>query len=441
MHPPRREQARRWTRPIYREAGVDGPAHELVFTATVRFGPAEQPELHVHTATGPSKKAAKRAAAAAAKASGVAHAAPAHPPAAAKRKADADALAPLVVATKADSVKRGKKQKRVVDLTAPLAPARSDHVERAHVGAPAPRTLGGDAHAMSTISVGPHVVSVAYLRAGVDDVDGALEALGLTRSPCLGFDIEVRPAFQQGTHFPTSVIQLSSLTHCAVVSVGRALPASLCRIVTDSSVIKFGCGIRADLLRLHADFGSCLGAPPARLGFVDLSLVARLTGSGEAGEPDKGLKRLCDETAVFTLEKPKSVVLSRWDKLPLTHAQIKYAAMDACVGIYLGATLFNLEVPCQPEALLLEAELHARSLPYCGFGPTVHELHADDASKRLPPAVRARLEAEAGVCKQRRENKAQRKTAQEDRQAPATSHKRGAGGASRPPFPYPFRSS
>lgn len=292
-------------------------------------------------------------------------------------------------------------------------------------------------HLQLSIEIGPaagpaSTVQVHYLRSGLDDVDGAFEALGLTRCAALGFDIEVRPAFRPGVRYPTSVIQVSSLTHCAVVSVGNganvpSLPASLHRIVSDAAVLKIGCGVRADLERLQQDFGQCLPPPTAAaagegaeaaagaaaggvVGFLELSLLARLTGSaGVPGESDLGLRRLSEAVLGMQLSKAKALVLSRWDAVPLSASQVRYAAMDAAVAAHLAARMLGVASAqagggssdgggsrSGGSSGTAEREIARRAAPYANAGPALDDLlkHGDAHVAGLPPIARACIEQE-----------------------------------------------
>lgn len=401
-----------------------------MFSARVAFGPTREPRQFTHTASGTSKKAARRAAAAAALAS----AASVVPPAAERERAPKRARSPEAVR------EPGPERKRGASSAAGVACIRM----------PAAGVCSEVRIARAAGSAGPaaHAVAVRYLRDGVDDVDGALRDLGLTACGALGFDIEARPAFERGVHYPTSVVQLSSLRACVVVSVGagggglgggaggrggggggaRALSPGLARLLFDPRVLKLGCGVRADLARLAADFAPQRaayaqtaaggGTPDGRpAGFVELPLLARLTGSGcVPGEPDLGLRRLARALLGVDLSKAKRLVLSRWDRVPLDAEQVVYAAMDASIGAHLAAAMLGVHVTDDAHA---DAQLAVRAAPYADAGPSLGDLlgGGDACAAHLPSKARAMLDGEVRALAAQRAATAARRAGKRARQA------------------------
>lgn len=421
--------------PAFEDLGSEGPDHRPTFSARVSFGPGHDPRRCVHVSTGPSKKAAKRGAALEAW----------------EGCRGAEELKPDEGAEPSSATggtRRGdgpegcggaKKRKQGADGEPAPATERARRADgpapkRGKHAAAAAQPARGFLQLALSIGGGGSTAEVHYARSGVDDVDGLLCALGLTSCAALGFDIEVRPAFRQGVRYPTAVVQLSSLTHCAVVSVGGAspaLPASLRHIVEDGSVLKIGCGVKADLERLGVDFGGPLEGSAAAAGFLELSLLARLTGSaGAPGETDYGLRRLCDAVLGLQLSKAKALVLSRWDDVPLSAAQVRYAAMDATVAAHLAARMLGVDGRgvgadrgCRGEA---ERQIARRAAPFANCGPGLDDFLVAGAAHvaRLPQSVRARIEQELSA------RKAQRAKASAARGARRAAQKPG-GSASR----------
>jgi hypothetical protein len=167
------------------------------------------------------------------------------------------------------------------------------------------------------------VEAEAWLRNNVMDVE--------TRA--LGFDIEWKPQFVKkklgGKENKTAVIQLSTETAVLVLHIihVKTLPRYLVDILADQNILKVGCGIRTDVVKLLRDTGlQCKGV-------VDLvDLAAR---SGYSKEHGQGLKKLANSVLGIEMNKPKKVQLSNWETLPLTRGQIRYAALDAWIGIKL----------------------------------------------------------------------------------------------------------
>ena len=163
----------------------------------------------------------------------------------------------------------------------------------------------------------------AWLRNNVLDID--------TRA--LGFDIEWKPQFIKkklgGKENKTAVLQLSTETTTLVLHVIhlKILPRHLVNILAREDIIKVGCGIRNDVLKLLKDTNlQCKGV---------VDLVELASRSGYTKQHGQGLKKLALNVLGIEMNKPKKVQLSNWETLPLSRGQIRYAALDAWVGIKL----------------------------------------------------------------------------------------------------------
>lgn len=200
---------------------------------------------------------------------------------------------------------------------------------------------GGRASAVQpqVLTLGEHSADVAYLCVGRDDIDDQLRQLGILHAPIVGFDVERRPAFAKNQHFPTAVLQLSTLSKCAVISLGRGqISRELAILIRSADVLKVGVGIQQDLSELCKDMPKALGHEVGA--FVDLSLLALLTGHARVEDDPRGLKRLAEAFGA-SVEKSRSVQLSRWDAVPLSARQIRYAAMDAFASRWLATKLLG----------------------------------------------------------------------------------------------------
>ena len=168
------------------------------------------------------------------------------------------------------------------------------------------------------------VEAEAWLRNNVIDID--------TRA--LGFDIEWKPQFIKkklgGVENKTAVLQLSTETAALVlhiIHVKVLLPRHLANILADDAIIKAGCGIRKDVLKLLRDtYLQCKGAE---------DLVELASKAGYTKQHGQGLKNLALNVLGIHVNKPKRVQLSNWETKPLSRGQIRYAALDAWIGIKL----------------------------------------------------------------------------------------------------------
>lgn len=163
----------------------------------------------------------------------------------------------------------------------------------------------------------------AWLTNNVLDID--------TRA--LGFDIEWKPQFIKkklgGKENKTAVLQLSTETTTLVLHIIhlKILPRNLANILAREDIIKVGCGIRNDVLKLFKDtYLQCKGV---------VDLVDLASRSGYTKQHGQGLKTLALNVLGIEMNKPKRVQLSNWETLPLSRGQIHYAALDAWVGIKL----------------------------------------------------------------------------------------------------------
>ena len=84
------------------------------------------------------------------------------------------------------------------------------------------------------------------------------------------------------------------------------------------------------------------GADPGCRGgaFVDLAAVVDFYDV-----PASGLGRLAQHCGFSDVSKPKSVQVSDWSRTPLTDAQVRYAAQDACLSLWVLERLFAIYAP------------------------------------------------------------------------------------------------
>ena len=158
-------------------------------------------------------------------------------------------------------------------------------------------------------------------------------------STALGFDIECKPQFVKkklgGKENKTAVLQLSTEVSVLVLHIKhvQTLPRHLAEILANHSILKVGCGIRHDVIKLLKDTRlQCKGA-------IDLVDVA--SKSGYTKQHGLGLKNLAKNLLGIEMAKPKQIQLSNWEILPLRESQIHYAALDAWVGIKLYSHMHN----------------------------------------------------------------------------------------------------
>ena len=149
----------------------------------------------------------------------------------------------------------------------------------------------------------------------------------------LGLDIEWKPQFIKkklgGKENKTAVLQLPTVTATLVLHIIhlKTLPRYLSEVLADQNVLKLGCGIRPDVIKLLKDTGlQCKGV---------VDLVDLASKSGYTKKHGQGLKKLALNVLGIEMRKPKKIQTGNWEVFPLEHNQIEYAALDAWVGIKL----------------------------------------------------------------------------------------------------------
>lgn len=161
--------------------------------------------------------------------------------------------------------------------------------------------------------------------------EGAARAVEiLLKEKALGFDTETRPSFTKGESYTPSLIQLASHDQAFLFRLKFfPFPKELVTLLESPDVLKVGIGIKDDLLGL----GKIVKFKPQ--GFLELSDEAKARGI-----TNPSLRTL---TAIFLgkrlLKKAKT---TNWERKDLTEAQIKYAAIDAVVGLLIHEKLASL---------------------------------------------------------------------------------------------------
>jgi len=135
----------------------------------------------------------------------------------------------------------------------------------------------------------------------------------------LGFDIEVRPTFKSGDHFPPALVQMAGKRRVFLVQLKKLHSLHLLAgLFADPKIIKAGVAVTADIAKLH----EVMRFTPA--GFVELGKMA-----AKAGIKAMGVRTLAAQ--LLGLRISKGAQCSNWERSELTPAQITYAATDAWV--------------------------------------------------------------------------------------------------------------
>jgi ribonuclease D len=160
--------------------------------------------------------------------------------------------------------------------------------------------------------------------------EGSKRAVDLLKNEkVLGFDTETRPAFTKGESYTPCLLQLSTRDRAFLFRLKFfPFPDELKALLEDPNVIKTGIGIKDDLHGL----AKIIQFKPA--GFVDLAEEVKHFGMTSAS-----LRSL---TAIF-LEKRlfKKTKTTNWERRELTDAQVRYAAIDALVGLLIYEKIYE----------------------------------------------------------------------------------------------------
>lgn len=153
----------------------------------------------------------------------------------------------------------------------------------------------------------------------LDKLTAALQQL--SRESVLGFDTETRASFEPGVQHPLSLVQLATSDTCYLFQqavLGERL-AELKPLLENEQILKVGIGLRGDGQALKRDWD--IQVSPR----LDLNWAMAQLGAGK----EMGTRQLVAALLHKRIDKPKKMTLSNWQQVPLSPAQIQYAALDA----------------------------------------------------------------------------------------------------------------
>lgn len=141
----------------------------------------------------------------------------------------------------------------------------------------------------------------------------------------LGFDTETRASFERGVQHPLSLIQIATANTCylfqhAILGVQFI---QLKALLEDETILKVGVGLRSDAHALRRQWGINVAST------LDLNWALAQLGA----EKEMGTRQLVAALLGVRIDKPKKVTLSNWQHVPLSSAQIHYAAADALAAL------------------------------------------------------------------------------------------------------------
>ena len=145
----------------------------------------------------------------------------------------------------------------------------------------------------------------------------------LKKQSRIGFDTESRPAFRKGQVFPVSIVQIATEDKAYIFQLKKiGFTEEIKSILSDNNIEKIGVGLHDDIRRLKR-MGNF---EPS--GFIDLAEIAKKKGLIQCG-----LRAL---TARYLNRKLiKTAQKTNWAKSGLSERQLRYAATDAWICLFL----------------------------------------------------------------------------------------------------------
>ncbi|CAG9813281.1 unnamed protein product [Phaedon cochleariae] len=157
----------------------------------------------------------------------------------------------------------------------------------------------------------------------------------------VGFDLEWPFSFVTGTE-RTAVAQISiDLKNCYILHVSKFknLPKGLSEFLIHPNVRITGNNIKNDVRKLARDFPGFDGDKMVE-NCIDLGVLAN---SILPTKQRWSLEKLVNHLLNLRISKDKKIRNSSWNKIPLSTAQQKYAALDAYASLLLYHTLKDKE--------------------------------------------------------------------------------------------------
>lgn len=141
----------------------------------------------------------------------------------------------------------------------------------------------------------------------------------------LGFDTETRASFERGVQHPLSLIQIATVNTCYLFQhaiLGEQF-TQLKALLEDETILKVGVGLRSDAHAIRRQWGINVAST------LDLNWALAQLGA----EKEMGTRQLVATLLGTRIDKPKKITLSNWQHVPLSGAQIDYAAADALAAL------------------------------------------------------------------------------------------------------------
>lgn len=160
------------------------------------------------------------------------------------------------------------------------------------------------------------------------------------RYAVIGFDTETRPTFSKvAKKNKVALVQFASknvacLIHLA--SMNGKVPEMMTKILREKEYVLLGFGIKTDLKELKMEhYGNEDKESVDVNAFIDLATISEVFKHERPG-----MKGMANHFGL-DVEKPKAVQISNWENSPLREGQVKYAAEDASLGVWLAERMYE----------------------------------------------------------------------------------------------------
>ncbi|KAL8142727.1 hypothetical protein V2J09_015759 [Rumex salicifolius] len=178
----------------------------------------------------------------------------------------------------------------------------------------------------------------------------------------VGLDIEWKPNRRRYEENRAATLQLCVGNKCLIVQLIHvdSIPRSLGDFLSSTRHIFVGVGVESDLAKLEEDYGLVCNS------HRDVRRVALDTWQDGILSRCPGLKELADVVAGISVDKPKRVTMSNWEKWILADDQIRYACIDAYASFCIAILKLNGEYRVQGSTLFMTLNKIARADPIYG---------------------------------------------------------------------------
>lgn len=237
-------------------------------------------------------------------------------------------------------------------------------------------------------------------------VDEAVAYLRTQR--VLGVDTEARPSFTRGVHYPTALVQISSLERCYLFRLTHVgMPQALADIFADSSICKVGLAFKDDITGLRR-----------RRNFTPSNCIDLQSIVNQYGIMEMGLQKIF--AICFGKKISKAQQLTNWENCHLTPEQARYASTDAWATLLIYLDLLE-HIPLSIEEVNAlkrserekqiehQQEIQDQRLRDQGIEPPPHLSMEERAAKQAEKRREAR--------KRKRQRTSERKRAQQAKPA------------------------